>query len=160
MLSKLPAARRIGGLLVYRERESSFDFHPDSPVDLADAIGSMGTTSLAMGTLQIEVGVETGRLLYAWGLLPRNLWSSKRLPLPSKRDGGLTLMNHDLEAGISEKVAESDKCLTLHDRDSGWIRHSTSEEIDEDTFVEVADGVVIGLLNGGLVSVWLAPSFD
>lgn len=55
------------GRLVYRELEYSLDFVEYSVDDLDELSGDGGRTSLTVHTLQIEIGISTGGLLYPWG---------------------------------------------------------------------------------------------
>jgi hypothetical protein len=58
----------LAGQLLYRANEYSFDFEFESKDEALFRAGDKGTTSLLVGTLQIEIGIETGAALYVWGL--------------------------------------------------------------------------------------------
>src|SRR5438067_1407980 len=80
----------LGGVLFYSKREYSFRFVPASPDQLTERVGERGVTSLSVGTLQIEVGIEHKRALYVWGLHPYTRWKPGILdPSPIMRTGGV-----------------------------------------------------------------------
>jgi hypothetical protein len=60
----------LQGELFYNRSEQSFDFVSMSRSGVRRRMGDLGPTSVLIGTLQIEIGVETGTLLYVWGYHP------------------------------------------------------------------------------------------
>lgn len=57
----------IPGVLVYSERDYAFRYMARMSSDALEAVGHEGATSITLGTLQMEVAVETGRVLFFWG---------------------------------------------------------------------------------------------
>lgn len=148
----------LKGTLSYDQTEHSFRFNPD-PADLGARLQGQGVTSVSIGTLQLEVDVESGQVLYAWGLHPNNIWRSDSIGAPSAEAGKITIHpEEDFEEGISIRLSRVGEWETLHDQQSGWLR--VSPGMDDDEFqVEVADGVVIGGVGDNINSVWLQPAF-
>lgn len=152
----------LDGVLWYVGDEHSFMFDEGEPQELDDRAGSLGTTSLAVGTLQIEVGIETGTLLFVWGYYPRMRWRSASLPIPSARPGIVNVAGpHDLMLGVGEVIAPAGAWSTWFDERTGWVciapRFEDAASADQ---VIVATSTVLGVVRGELQSVWLQPVFD
>jgi hypothetical protein len=151
----------LEGSLVYDEPEYSFRFTPGSPLDLAERAGKLGLTSISIGTLQIEVGVATCTVLFAWGLHPHSRWLSHALDAPDPKVG-IVRVNcpGGLQRGVSIGLAEVGAWTTLCDRHTGWIRVAIDSDLADEEQVLVATGIVLGLRQKSLVSVWLHPVFS
>lgn len=151
---------RTDGVLYYTENEYSFRFNVASPADLAIQVGAKGTTSLAIGTLQIEVGVETRRALFVWGLHPKIKWLSHRLDLPKSREGYISVDRRcSLQPGVAIEVAPVGKWYTVYDSGTGWIRVAADDEGDNE-IIEIAESTLLGARNGCLHSIWLRPILE
>lgn len=154
------AGEALDGVLKYTVAEYSFRFTPGSPQELAHRVGDGGQTSLSVGTLQIEVGIETGILLFAWGLHPKERWSVGRLETPQAEPGIVKVSGcKALAAGVSIGVAAVGDWSTTYDPETGWVRTTEDERPDEE-HVLIATDLVVGLRQGALSSVWLQPIFD
>lgn len=151
----------VDGVLTYLRREYSFHFEPAAPVDLARAAGTRGTTSLAIDTLQIEVGIETGAVLLVHGYHPYFGWRPEQLLPATPVLGSLRVRtDQQLLPGVGHRLAPEGSWVTGYDEGSGWIRvHPDPAEVD-DQLVQVANGTLIGLRAGALNSVWLQPIFS
>lgn len=148
----------LGGQLVYRASEYSFDFEPKSRAEVARRAGREGTTSILIGTLQIEMGIETGIALFVWGLHPHAAWSRGHLPRITPRAGGVKmLLDEEPAVGISQSLAEVGEWLTTYDPNTGWLCVSSKQERQADEYVEFADNVVAGITDERLLSLWLRP---
>lgn len=145
--------------MIFSEREHSFRFEPGSVVDLEDRTGTAGATSASVGTLQIELDVESGRVLFVWGLHPRTLWVNGPV-LPGRVRAGQVRVAHGagLVRGVSVEIAPVGGWRTRFDPSTGWIRVAADEDRDADE-VLVATGTVLGLTSGRLTSVYLQPVF-
>lgn len=149
----------LGGTLVFSEGEHSFRFEPGSVVDLRDRVGGQGLTSASVGTLQIELDVESGRVLFVWGLHPRVLWSRGQALPTRPLEGGVRLEPaSSLVSGVAVSIAPVGGWQTVHDVSTGWVRVHRDEVLDDEQVV-VATGTVLGLAAGRLNSVWLQPVF-
>ena len=152
----------LEGSLVYATQDHAFRFDPGSPAAMAERTGTAGVTSLAIGTLQIEVGVGSRLVLFVWGLHPRAQWVEDRLTGPAFRRGTVeVLYPPGLRRGVSVGLAEVKAWSTVFDPETGWLRVAPSGELRDDTHVLVATGVVLGLRRDGeLGSIWLQPLLD
>ena len=104
----------LSGQLIYRAYEYSFDFEVEAHSELARRAGSEGTTSLLMGTLQIEIGIETGTLLFVWGLHSHTKWLRDQLPSFSPRPGSVkVLFDEEPIVGVSQSLKEIRNCEQL-----------------------------------------------
>ncbi len=148
----------LKGQLVYRAYEYSFDFQVGSQQELARRAGSKGTTSLLIGTLQIEIGIETGAALFVWGLHSHSSrWRLDSLSRPPAQSGCVkVVLNGELTRGVSQELAEVGAWQTTYDPNTGWVCISSNEH-DAERYVEFAEDTIAGLLNDELVSVWLRP---
>ncbi len=146
----------IAGRLYYVEREASFAYQ----VEAGGIPNKDVTPSIALGTLEIEVSLESGRLLYASGYCPRESWLYARLTPPLTRSVGVAL---DDMSGLRDK----DAVVTLarvgdwpveYDSTNGWLRIAREGGKDEES-AEIATDVIVGTIEGGIHSLWLHPTF-
>jgi hypothetical protein len=148
---------RLSGQLIYRAYEYAFEFEVESHSELARRAGSKGTTSLLIGTLQIEVGIETGALLFVWGFHPHTKWLCDQLPPFSPRPGSVKVQfDEEPIVGVSQSLKEISQLRTTYDPNTGWIRISLDEDLAED-YIEFTEDTVVGLSNERLMSLWLRP---
>jgi hypothetical protein len=151
----------LGGVLRYVEAEHSFAFDVSSPVDLREHSGTAGVTSLSIGTLQLEVGVATGLVLFVWGLHPRTRWKSRPVgrPDPVMR-GARVEVSAPLEPGVTVPIASVGAWSTSFDETTGWVRVAQHADAASEQEVLVATGIALGLTDSDLDSVWLHPIFQ
>jgi hypothetical protein len=151
--------RPLPGTLTYVKQDHSFGFEPADRQKLETRRGPDGSTSIEIGTLQIEVGVATRGLLYAWGYHPVGSWVQKAL-LPPEILGGSAWLAPGLilKPGVAHVLASVGQWRTWHDPLNGWIRVGPDDQ-DDTVTVMIADGVAIGIRGGFLQTVWLHPSF-
>lgn len=148
----------LAGQLLYRVSEYSFMFQVADHAEAHRRAGSEGVTSLVADTLQLEVGVETGQLLFAWGYLPASSWSRVVLERPRFVPGVLELKAlDDLEPGASLSISRGADWKAEFDRSIGWLRVATLGAAS-DAAVQIADGVVIGVREDEIAEIWLRPS--
>jgi len=109
--------------VVYRAYEYSFDFKAKSESELALRAGSRGRISLVVGTLQVDVGIETRAALFVWGLHSHSAqWRRDRLPRISPEKGCIkVLFDEEPIIGVSQGLAEVGEWQTTYDEDTGWI---------------------------------------
>jgi hypothetical protein len=149
----------LEGSLEFDEMEHSFRFTPASPMDLAERVDGDGLTSLLIGTLQVEVAVATGTLLFVWGLHPRASWSERSIGSPTAASGLVRVARREiLASGVSLGIADVGVWSTSFDAETGWVRASATDEPD-DTQVLIATDTVLGLRGRHLNSIWLCPEF-
>ncbi|GGS45181.1 hypothetical protein AB0E75_23150 [Streptomyces griseoviridis] len=148
----------LAGVLVYDDSEYGFSFNARSAAALGERLGSKGVASILIDTLQLEVDIESGEILFAWGYFPNVRSEVSELRVPAITSGRVVISSEDIfDPGVSYEVPGS-RWRTLYDPSSGWVAICTREAVDAD-FVEVAEGVVLGIERGGLASVWLKPVF-
>lgn len=154
---------RLHGSLIYRESEYSFDFSSSSEEQLKSRIGSRGCMSVGVSTLQIEVGVETGRLLYPWGFFPLLDVGYERVILPNIVPGGVfvKLSRSELKQGVSFDIPNSEHWRVTHDIDSGWVHIGQSRNFcRQSTYIEFADNSVVGIFKGEINCILIRPDFQ
>jgi len=156
------SAEEISGTLIYTESEHSFRFDPGSPAVLNDIAADAGLTSLAIGTLQVEVAIATGRVLFVWGLHSKARWTVEAIGQPEATPGLVELSRvHEVTAGVSRQIADAEELFTSFDPETGWVRvtwaplNSTDEQR-----IRIASGTCLGLRGDQLTSVWLQPIWE
>ncbi|MGA9345558.1 MAG: hypothetical protein WBV37_10700 [Nocardioidaceae bacterium] len=141
--------------------EYSFAFDVASPADLHERLGHSGVTSLSVGTLQLEVAIESRLLLFAWGLHPREAWSCRAIGRPEATSGAVRVEGDiPLKRGVTVPLAAVGEWTTEFDEGTGWLRIAEDPDRRNDDLALLATGVVVGLSDGRLTSLWLAPSFE
>lgn len=148
----------LAGKLIYRSGEFSLDYQADSKDEVARRAGKDGVTSLTIGTLQLEIGIETRAVLFPWGYCPRNSWHAARIDSP-KAVPGAVLLNTSLPLakGVSLKLDESDQWVPEFDAKSGWLRIGPAGTASAQHAIEFAAGCVMGLTGKRLGVLWLQP---
>jgi hypothetical protein len=148
----------LKGVLTYDRSEFGFSFDPQSGDFLRARVGSQGVTSASVGTLQLEVDVESREVLFVWGYFPQARSGTAQLNPPSFQPGRvLAIPNNPLQPGVAFDVSE-ETWESILDPDSGWVVIQSGKEGDAE-FTEIADGIFLGIRDGNLVSVWLKPVF-
>lgn len=151
----------LEGLLRYVAADYSFAFDVASPADFQERLGHSGVTSLSVGTLQLEVAIESRLILFAWGLHPRQAWSLRAIGRPEATSGAVRVQSDfPLERGVAVQLAAVGKWRTELDESTGWLRIAEDPDRPNDDLTLLATGVVVGLNDGRLTSIWLAPSFE
>lgn len=143
----------VDGRLLYRPADHAFDFKvADARTDVHSV---QGTASLLVGTIQVAVDPNTGRLLFAWGYSPVQGWRrSAIIPLPQER--GRALMDaSDLLPGVGISIVEARDVLSLVDPSRKAVQVSNGVE-PELAFI-IAPGVTLLLSGSRLVGVRLSP---
>lgn len=150
----------LDGVLRYIESQHSVVFDVGSPDELARRRGDSGVMSIAVGTLQVEIGIATRRALYVWGLHPRSSWSSDNLSPPEGQPLAVILdPGTPLVPGVSIAVAGVGEWGSTYDPTRGWLRVSATAQ-EDDTLAQIAEGTMLGACSGELHSIWLQPFFE
>ncbi|MFE3687524.1 hypothetical protein ACFXPM_30410 [Streptomyces sp. NPDC059095] len=143
-------------MLTYDESEHGFSFSAQSSSALTERLGTEGVTSLLIGTLQLEVDIESQDVLFAWGYLPNIRRKTAALGTPDYSPGQVSIStDYSLEPGVSLDVP-GENWEVLFDPASGWVAILRKKTVRAE-LVQVASGIVLGLTNGDLVSIWLLP---
>jgi len=149
----------LPGRLHYVERDHSFRFESASS-DLESArTGGEGEASLALGTLQLHFGVETGLVLYADGYCPKQSWRPDKLAMPTAATGAVQVtLDRDVVPGVGYRVDGLVRVEAVHVVSARWLRLSGGTPPDPAAeYVEVAQGVVLEIRSGALLALWLHP---
>ncbi|MEU8515052.1 hypothetical protein AB0C76_26180 [Kitasatospora sp. NPDC048722] len=146
----------MGGQLLYSKSEYSFRYRPDED-ELGRRIGTEGSTSIAVGTLQIQVDVSSRQLLFVWGYHPNPAWQPAELAMPAADPGRLEVPEGiRLESGVAYRLAGIGEWKTSVDPQSGLVRIARTPDRDED-FTMFAESITAGRVDGELHSLWLRP---
>ncbi|RAX01479.1 MULTISPECIES: hypothetical protein [unclassified Photorhabdus] len=153
----------LSGNLIYRESEYSIDFIDYSPEEMEMLVGSQGCSSLTIGTLQIEVGIETGTLLYPWGLFSLTQCESKVLLQPEMHGGNIYINPNELGmlSGVAIEIPGSILWKVFRDTSTGWICIGNSDEVDSSVcVVQFATNAAISLKNKLIIALWIKPDLE
>ncbi|TDC24650.1 hypothetical protein E1265_09140 [Streptomyces sp. 8K308] len=149
----------LQGQLSYIRSEHSFMYQVVDRSRLAEEIGDQGVTSLVIDTLQLEVGVEHGRVLFAWGYHPMGGWSTTDLTEPECIPGQVSVRSDEaLLPGVSVPLP-GDAWLTRYDPANQLVRVSPIPD-ESERCVRIAQGVALGITGSRLTEVWLRPTFE
>ena len=153
------ATAPLDGELLYRQGEYSFDFKVASSALLAERVGSAGNTSLSFTTLQTEVSIERGELLYPWGLFPNTRWQAGRLALPTLQPGRVRVVieGEALQPGVSVSFSDSASWPVVWDQATGWVCFGNPSSSRDVAAVEYAKNSAVVIAEGQLISIWLRP---
>jgi hypothetical protein len=150
----------ISGEPVYDRAEYSFRFENQRPSEFQD-VGLAGErTSLAIGTLQIEVNATSGVALYVWGYLPWFGWLREALVPPDFQPGIVTAhADGGFTEGVARRLAYVGEWTTVFDEETGYVRVSREPSRIDDQTVLIATRTCLGLVGHELNSVWVRPTF-
>ncbi len=146
----------IAGEPVYVTEDHAFSFNPKVSPHALEIVGDAGTTSLALGTLQLEVSIRTRRCLWLWGYSPQTGWARARVEAPPAEEGGVQVLDADLLSGVAIRAASDDAISRVFDRDSGWFALLTSSEPKGKAVLLATDTVVL-VDAGKLAAVYVRP---
>lgn len=150
----------LEGALSYIESDHAFNFTPSSRQALLSRVGDLGTTSLSIGTLQIEVAVQTGIVLFVWGYLPKPHWKAGTVKVGTAVPGVVRVVDSPvLESGVSVDLASRSNPAITYDHNTGWIRVSAQTGSSMEDEILVATSTVLCLSHSELDSVLLHPEF-
>lgn len=148
----------LEGVLAYDESEYGFSFSAQSGESLSERLGSEGVASVLIGTLQLEVDIESREVLFAWGYFPNVRGGVAELSVPRFIPGRVFISpDHPFEPGVSFEVP-GERWRVSYEPSSGWVAIRLNDATDA-KFVQIASGTVLGIENGDLVSVWINPVF-
>lgn len=141
----------------YIIEDYSFDFKMAGDDEFNVRTGLLGTTSIAIGTLQIELSVQTHICLFAWGYCPYSCWAAASLCTPSHIEGALMVQDTHLVAGVSVSVGMPAQPTTRFDPHSGWFCIGDPGISQDASAVEFATDTIAVVSMGKLVSLWIRP---
>lgn len=151
----------LKGQLVYRMQEHSFDFEVESYTLLQERMGQGGTTSLLIESVQIEVGVTTGFLLFVWGYYPRFTWINDHLSPPLSKMGSIHgQLNPPFEEGVAVPLTPMKSWTTKYDAATGWICIRADTSTKSGVAIEFATNVIAVVEETAFHELWLHPTFE
>lgn len=155
-------ASPLAGRLIYRSSEYSVDFIDCSREEVALSAGAKGCCSLAVGTLQIEVGVETGRLLYPWGLCNLAHLESKCIPIKTIERAGIYIDSGGVELAVGAAVElPGSICWRMFkDVATGWICIGNFDMSAKVRLIQFATNAMISLCGEAVIAVWIKPEVE
>jgi hypothetical protein len=133
----------LKGELSYIASDRSFDF------DLKDKISILKddaktATLIVSHTLQVEFLIASGRLLYAWGYLPRESWKSGvgEIEVKDVVEGSIYVHQDESQMGTGYDTALVNAPAVFYER-SGQLIIGSPEQAS--TKIEIAQNTIIGL---------------
>ncbi|MDF7675787.1 hypothetical protein PT286_03440 [Neisseriaceae bacterium ESL0693] len=149
----------LNGDLVYYQTEYSFDFINCDKNQIEILKGNADCISLCIGTLQFEMSIDTGKILYPWGYYPLETALIKTLSVPTSFYGELSVIikNDTFVSGVSIDIPNSERWQLYRDADSGWIFIGDIYIQDFSYSVEFAQNVIASLVDDRLVGFWMKP---
>lgn len=148
----------LTGSVVYRRRDQSIDFEPADRAALEMRRGAQGSASLLIGTLQLELGVESRQILFPWGLCPQASWSRGTIGRVTSQAGELFLSaGVALRSGVSRRLREEGWKEPVFDVKSGWLSIGDLLPVFAPTYIEFASNCIAALVENELVSLRLKP---
>lgn len=142
----------------YVVEDCAFDFQATDEQEVNERKGGSGTTSLVIGTLQIEVSVDRSLCLYVWGYCPYMKWEVSSGSPPPSRPGALRVVqNTDFVEGVSVGIEEMVPPSSHFNPESGWFCIGNLETPSGSQAVEFATDTLAAVKGGKIVSLWVKP---
>ncbi|NWA86444.1 hypothetical protein [Pseudomonas sp. D2002] len=162
MFATKKSQNHLVGELLYRNAEYSIDFLPTSKSEIASASGQLGRSSLTMGTLQLEVSIETGRVLYPWGLFPLMHCKQTKLTMRPLINGEIyvDITQLVLASGVAYAIPGADQWELLRDLDTGWICVGNADMSENVVLIEFSTDAVMSFKEEKFIALWLHPSME
>ncbi len=145
------------GKLLYSHTDLAFDFEPLVPCPT-------GLYSLVIGSLQLDVSMESGIVLYPWGYSPYMGWSAGSVDAPADPLGAA--IRAELLEGLPPRGAgiglPNESAFTrTYDEGSGWIRFALESTSSVSAVaVEFASNCIMEIFEGMLVGLYLHPEWE
>jgi hypothetical protein len=153
----------LQGNLIYRTTEYSIDFVDYSPEKLAISVGNYGCFSLSINTLQLEVSIETKKILYPWGYFPMMKYAMRKINITKLLNGNIyvDMGKTDLSKGTAYEIPKSNLWTTFKDIDNGWIYIGNNKTFNNDSkvlYIEFAKNCIMGIKDNSAVALLIKPS--
>jgi hypothetical protein len=149
----------INGEVIYSEEEYSFCINNLKEFHFSHGVSS-NRTSLCIATLQIEVDLVSGRLLYPWGYFPLLSAYKKKLNLVTWQQGNVYVNTEKMEKGVSIRIPYSDSWPVFKDIETGWICIGTDEINNDLDFICFFENTVFVFKNNIPVALWIRPIYE
>jgi len=139
--------KALSGTFTYIHADRAFDFTPKE-----ESVNDEPAAALVIShTLQIDVRLSDGKLLYVWGYCPREAWVKKLQPFGeiSMAQGEVFLDDtRDMSAGLGYHADLAKEPIVAYSDDTFTIGDYTKPQ----TFTEFASGCIIGIYEGKIIS--------
>jgi len=151
------SATIIEGVLEYRAAEYSLNFARLPGLSPEQTSGQDDLTSIAVGTLQLEIAVQTRALLYAWGYFPNTAWVRRPLAPPEMKRGSVSLRPPlpTLSRGVALEYIAAKSWRIEYDEGSGWLYFGDGAAAER--VILFASNTAISLRADKVVALWLRP---
>jgi hypothetical protein len=149
--------------MIYRRSEYSFDFIQVDQSELLWRKQEGTMTPITIDTLQIEIAVDTGLALYAWGYYPNIRWTMGELQNISSyaRPGTFCVeVDEGLYIGEAISYVEFGEWNTVFDPHTGWACIGNYEISHTARCIEFASNTVAVIDKERLEAIWLHPLFE
>lgn len=143
------------GTLWYVKDDYSFAFCP-TDTSYWKSNDTPSTSFLLLKTLQIEVIIDGGRMLFAWGYSPMQSWLNGNVEVPNYVPGWVIVHSQEpLLSGVGIGYGETEEWETVYDSNSGWVQVRRKNETagTPDQQIEIANGIVIALKKSQLLCI-------
>lgn len=151
----------LKGELFYHRSEQSFDFESMSRSGVRRRMGDLGPTSVLIGRVQIEIGIETGTFLYIWGYHPETAWRQARLANPNAQPGMVSItFEEPPERGVSIGLVGMNEWPTAYDPRTGWVCLGDPAPGRSAQWVEFATNAIAVIGEDQLRALWLRPTMQ
>lgn len=153
MIFETKPVQSIKGVLQYDAEKKSIDFRPIERTLSPDSLHDSATLVISK-TLQLEFRLVDGRLLYIWGYCPAESMENidKDFVPPEFSEAAIYVKQLDAEKGMGYDSALSNAVIKKFNNDYILVGKDIA-----DKYVEIAQGVVVGLNSNQLTSVIVGP---
>jgi len=135
------------GEIIYDIENYSFDM---LPYCLSDA-------TILIEYIQFGFDSETKELMGLWGLCPKLSWIPSKLQPPQSIVGSIRF-RAELESGKTIRLRkDKTNWKYFYDNDSGWFCMKRTENLTDESCVEIIKDVLIVLSEGKINAIWLKP---
>lgn len=153
----------IPGFLEYRNSEYSIAFVPSTEVWASAPPQELA--SIQLDTLQLAVSLTESRVLFPFGYCPRTSWIEDTFTVVDAPEGHLIArVDPPLTAGAATQLDRSGWGHWTFDRSNSTLAIEKSLNfslgLSGASLVKVADGVVLGVMDGELSLVQLTIDVD
>lgn len=153
----------LKGQLIYVRADASFDFEQADPTEHQSRIQMGVATPILIGTLQIEIGIDTGLAVYIWGYYPDVRWRIEALHDISGLVSPGTFevkVDEGLYVGEAVRYVEINEWPTSYDPLTGWVCIGNQDVTSTTHCIEFASNTVAVIEDDKLQALWLRPKFE
>jgi len=101
---------KVGGCVIYRDEEYSFD----------TLEGTFSNADLLINDIHIGIDADTAEVVQLWGLSPKGRWKAMSCPLPPYREGRI-VVSEIPNALVSTRINDKTPWREYYNPVSGWV---------------------------------------